>query len=820
MLLQDLRYAFRSLRSAPAFTVVAVLSLAIGIGANTAIFSVASALIMRPLPYQDADRLVILWNRSPGLGITEDWFSTAQYFDIKTAHGGFEQIAIAIGANYNLTGDGEPERIGTIRVSSNLLPMLGARAHVGRLFASEEDLPGHATAILGYGTWMRRYGGDPNVVGRSLTLNGQGYQIVGVLPEWFSLPREVMPTLGNAENSEILLPLPLPPNAATIRNREDYNLLGKLRPGVSAAQAQLEMDAITARLRREHPEVYPSNGGLTFSIVPLQEQVVGSVRRPLWILTGAVLAVLLIACANVANLLLSRGVGRQREIAVRSALGASAARIIRQLLTESVLLALAGGVAGCVVAAVAVRAIHALGARSVPRLHEVGIDVEVLFFAFVISLVSGVLFGLVPAMRLTRVDLQTHLKDAARGAGAGAMWGRGHYLRRLLVVSELALSVMLLVAAGLLIRSFARLQQVPPGFDSSNVLTLELTMSGRKYADANAVLETYRELWRRLRTLPGVTGTGGVSALPLSQMMAWGPITVEGRVAPPGQPFINVDQRTVAGDYFSAMRIPLLAGRLFTEQDTRSTPRVIVVDEHMASRLWPNEDPVGKRVRTGGMDASPDAPWMTVVGVVGRVKQDALDSDPRMAMYRAHAQVTSRAMNVVIRGGSDPRALAAAATAEIRQVDPDLPVYNVRTMTSRVDESLAQRRFAMLLLAAFAAFAVGLGAIGVYGVMAFVVTQGTRELGIRLALGATSRGVLVLVVRQGLAVALTGLALGLAGALAVTRVMRSLLFEVGATDPFTFGAMALLLLLVALAASYVPAKRAARIDPLASLRSE
>jgi len=400
------------------------------------------------------------------------------------------------------------------------------------------------------------------------------------------------------------------------------------------------------------------------------------------------------------------------------------------------------------------------------------------------------------------------------------MWGRGNHLRRLLVVSELALSVMLLVAAGLLIRSFARLQQVPPGFDSSNVLTLELTMSGTKYADANAVLETYRELWRRLKTLPGVTAAGGVSALPLSQMMAWGPITVEGRVAPPGEPFINVDQRTVASDYFAAMRIPLVSGRLFTDQDTRSTPRVVVVDEHMASRLWPNQDPIGKRVRTGGMDANPDAPWMTVVGVVGRVKQDGLDSDPRMAMYRAHAQVTSRAMNVVIRGGSDPARLAAAATAEIRRVDPDLPVYNVRTMTSRDDESLAQRRFAVLLLGVFAAFAVGLGAIGVYGVMAFVVSQGTRELGIRLALGATSRGVLVLVVRQGLAVALVGLALGLGGALAVTRVMRSLLFEVRATDPLTFGAMALLLLAVALAASYLPARRAARIDPLVSLRSE
>jgi predicted permease len=562
-LVQDVRYAVRSLLATRGLTIAAIVSLALGIGANTSLFSVASALLLKPLPYSDPDRLMILWNRSPGLGIAEDWFSTAQYFDIKTTTRSFKDVAAAIGSNLNLTGDGEPERVGTVRVSSNLLTMIGARAALGRLFTPDEDAEGAAaTAILHHGTWMRRYGGDPGALGKSLVLNGRSYEIVGVMPRAFRLPREVLPTLGGVEEAEVLLPLQFGPKARQTRNGEDYNILARLKPGVSTAQAQAEMDSLTARLRAEHPDFYPANGGLTFGVVPLKQQVVGDLTRPLFILAASVAFVLLIACANVANLLMSRALGRQKEIAIRSALGASRGRIMRQLLTESVLLAVLGGGLGLILAFLGVDAIQALGIRSVPRLQSIRIDGLVLLFTALVSILSGVVFGLAPALRLGRTELQTSLKEGGRGASTGqAVWGRTGGLRRLLVAAELGLCVMVLVAAGLLVRSFARVQQVSPGFDPSGVLTFELTMSGRKYTDAARVYETYRLLWDRLRQVPGVTAAGGVTALPLSQMFAWGPITVEGRPVAPGEKFINVDQRTVAGDYFEAMAIPLVRGR-------------------------------------------------------------------------------------------------------------------------------------------------------------------------------------------------------------------------------------------------------------------
>jgi len=823
-LLQDVRYALRAFSQARALTAVAVLSLALGIGANTAIFSVASALLLRPLPYQDPGRLAILWNRSPGIGIDEDWFSTAQYFDIVNGSSSFEQVAIAIGSNLNLTGDGEPERIGTVRVSPNLLPMLGAHPQIGRTFSTEDAAEGAAgSAILHYGTWMRRYGSDPQVLGRLMTLNGQPYRIVGVMPRGFTLRNEVMPTLGQAAEAEVLLPLPLGPGASQVRNREDYNILAKLRPGATIARAQSEMDSLTARLRAEHPDFYPPNGGLNFRVVPLKQQVVGNVTRPLIVLVGAVGFVLLIACANVANLLMSRALGRQKEIAIRSALGASRGRLVRQLLTESVVLALIGGTGGLALALLSMDAILALGSRSIPRLHDIHIDALVLLFTCAVSIASGVLFGLVPAARLGRTDQQAALKETGRGSsGVSALWGRGGWLRKVLVAGELALCVMVLIAAGLLVRSFARVQNVSPGFNPSNVLTLELTMAGRKYADAGKVFETYRELWSRIGALPGVTATGGVTSLPLSQMMAWGPITVEGRQSTAGEKFINVDIRTVAGDYFRAMEIPLARGRFFTEADTRQSPIVVVVDQRMAEDLWPNQDPIGKRIRTGGFDVSPDTPWMTVVGVAGQVKQYALDGgEPRIAMYFSHRQRPSRALTVVVRTNtSDPAAFAPAVRQQIREIDPDLPVYNLRTMEERVQESLGRRRFAMTLLTLFAVLALGLSTIGTYGVIAYIVSQGTREIGIRMALGATHVDVARMIITGGMTIALGGIACGVGVALVLTRFMRSLLFDIAPTDPLTFSAIAFLIALTAFAATCVPAWSAARIDPLVSLRSE
>jgi predicted permease len=821
-MLQDLRYALRAFRRAPAFTAAAVLSLALGIGVNTSIFSVVNGLLLRPLPYQDAERLVILWNRSPGIGIAEDWFSTAQYFDIKNGHQGLEDVAIAIGANWNLTGDGEPERIGTLRVSSNLLPMLGVRPALGDLFGPDDDRPGRTgRALLSHGTWIRRYGGDRGVLGRSLTLNGQPYEVIGVLPASFDLPREVMPTLGGAEHAEIVLPLPLGADAAHIRNGEDYNIIGRLKSGVPLEQAQAEMDAITARLRGEHPQIYPANGGLTFSLVPLQEQVVGDVRRSLFVLIGSVAFVLLIACANVANLLLSRSLAREGEIAVRTAMGAGRSRLVRQFLTESILLGLMGGLLGLVLATSMLSAIRLLGSSSVPRLHEIAIDTNVLLFTLIVSLVSAVAFGLAPAMRLSRLGLTaTLIASGRRTSETGTLWSGWRSMRRLLVAGELALCVMLLVGAGLLIRSFSHLEQVPPGFNASNVLTLELTMTGRRYADAERVIQTYRDLWNRLAVLPGVTAVGGVSMLPLSQMFAWGPIVLENRPLPSGESFVNVDQRTVGGDYFGAMQIALLKGRVFTEQDTRQTPRVVIVDDHMAQALWPNEDPIGKRLRRGGMDAASTAPWLTVVGVVGRIKQYALDErDSRIAMYHPHTQAASRAMNIVIRGGN-PEALTATAMSEIRAVDPELPIYNVKTMERRVDESLGRRRFAMLLLTLFAAVALVLASVGIYGVISYFVSQGARDIGIRMALGATPHQILGMVVGQGATVIALGVSVGLAGAVMLGSALDNLLFGIESTDPMTFAVVSVLLAGVAMTGSYIPARRAARIDPASSLRSE
>ena len=818
--LQDLRYAVRGLRGNPGVALAAIASMAIGIGANTAVFSVADALLLHPLPYKNADRLVILWNRSPGLNIAEDWFSTAQYFDIRNGHDGFEQLAIAIGANYNLTGDGaEPERIGVIRVSSNLLPMLGAHAALGRLFLDEDDRPGlSGTAVLAHGTWMRRYGGDPHVVGRTITLNGQGYEVVGVLPASFSLPHEVLPTLGVAEEGEMFLPLPLGADASTMRGHEDYNIIGTLKPGVTAAQAQAEMDAITARLRREHPDVYPPNGGLTFGIVPLLDQVVGGVRQTLVVLIAAVALVLLIACANVANLLLSRALSRAKELAVRSALGANRTRLVAQLLAESLTLAALGGAAGTLLALGAIRWVHATHPKNLPRLSEIAVNGEVLLFTLAVSVAAGLLFGLAPIAGIRRLNLYGTLKEAGRGASGSSAWARGNGLRRWLVASELALSVVLLVAAGLLIRSFGGLQRVPPGFDAHGVLTVELTMSGRRYSDTAAVRNTYRELWERLDALPGVAASGGITSLPLSGYFAWGPITVEGRTPAPGEQFINADQRVVAGRYFEAMRIPLLRGRFFNEQDTPDKPRVVIVDEFMAAGLWPRADPIGKRIRLGDLHST--APWSTVVGVVGRVKQYGLDTDGRIALYLAHTQSPSRALYVVVKTTGDAAALSGALKQQVRVVDPDLPLYHVRTMDEWVDRSMARLRFTTTLLTGFSIVALVLASIGIYGVMAYLVAQGTRDIGIRIALGASERSVISMVLRHGATVAAAGTAAGAVGALAVTRFMRALLFQVDAADPATFAVVTGVLASVALAASYIPARKAARIDPIASLRSE
>ena len=817
--LRDLQFALRSFRKNLGFGLSAMFSIAIAIGANVAIFSVTNGLLLRPLPYRDPERLVILWNRSPGLNITEDWFSTAQYFDIKNGHSGFEQLAIAIGGNENLTGPFQPERVGTIHISSSLLTMLGTKAAWGRLFLPEEDSLGHpATAVLSNGIWARRFGSDKQAIGKKIVLDGKPYEIVGVLPKDFSLPREVLPTLGGAEQAEILVPLALGPAAVTYRDHEDYNIIGKLKPGVSLTQARAEMEIITAGLRRDHPDLYPPNGGLTFGIVPLLEQVVGDTRRPLIVLGAAVGFVLLIACANVANLLLARAVARQQEMALRTVLGAGQRRIFRQLFTESVALAVCSGAVGLVFAMLGIQLIRWLKPANVPRLQDIQIDWHVLLFSFGLSLFAGILFGLLPALRVSRVNLNVALKDSGRSTtGTGSMWGRGHKMRKLLVASELALSLVLLVGAGLMIRSFAALQSVSPGFNPDNVLTLGLTLTGPHYAKPQ-VVETYRQLWQRLEQLPGVTAAGGITSLPLSQMYAWGPISVEGQVLPPGENFINADERMVGGDYFKAMQISLLRGRFFNEQDNEKNPKVVIVDAYMAEQLWPNQDPIGKRIRLGSQTS--DEPWVNVVGVVGRVKQYTLDTDSRIALYLAHLQFPVREMNVILRSDSDAATLTAIAEQEVHKLDPDLPVYAVQTMRARVDESLARRRFSMLLLGMFAAVSIVLAGMGTYAVLAYLVSQGTPEIAIRVALGARPSQILGMIVKRGLLITLAGVGAGLAGAIALTQLIRGLLFNVLPTDPATYLAVSLFLVSVSFLAIYIPASRAARVDPVACLRNE
>ncbi len=818
-LLQDIRYALRGFARSPGFTFAALLSAAFGIGATTAVFSVANAVLFRALPYSSADRLVVLWNRSPGLNITQDWFSTAQYFDIRSSAASFDNVAIAFGDNFNMTGIAEPVRVGAVRVSSNLLPLFGARAALGRLFISSDDAPGRAgTAVLTHGAWARWYGPDPGAVGKSIVLNGKSYQIIGVLPRGFALPKEVLPTLYGPAVPDLFLPLPLDAAAVNLRDHEDYNIVASLKKGSSARTAQAEMDALTARLRREHPDLYPPNGGLTFGVVPLFEQVSGGARRPLAILLASVGFVLLIACSNLANLLLSRGAARMQEILVRTAVGAPRSRIVRQLLTESLLIALGGGALGVLLAAWGVAWVRTLGPGSVPRLDTIGIDLRVLLFTAAIAALTGVLSGLAPALRLSRWGAGVGLQQSGlRVAGGGSLWGRGNYLRRSLVVLEAALSVTLLIGAGLFIRSFATVREVTAGFDPHQVLTANLTMSGRKYDSRPSVVNTYRLLLDKLAQLPGVQASGGVSALPLSEMFAWGPVTVEGRALRPGESFINADQRSIAGRYFEAMRIPLVEGRFFDDRDTGDSARVAIVDDNMARQLWPGESAVRKRIRYGGINDK--FPWMTVVGVVGRVKQDALDADSRIAVYMPHAQQPTRAMSIVVRG-SAPTALAPALRQAISSLDPDLPVYDVRTMDERVAASLARRRFATGLLELSAALALLLSAAGIYGVMSGLVTQGTRDIGIRMALGATRADIARMVLGGGLTLSLAGATLGMAAAAGLTRFMASLLFGVHPMDPVTFIGTPVLLLSVAAAATYFPARRAWRTEPVAALRME
>lgn len=809
--MQDFRYALRMLHKNLGLTSVIIASLAIGIGANTAIFGVVDGLLLRPLAYPRPERLANIWLHSPAIGIFMDWPSPGQYIDLQQQNHSFEQMAIAQSRQVVLTGLEQPRRLDGLRTQSTLLQMLGAKALLGRTFLPEEDAPGKpSVAILSHRAWLRFFNSDPSIVGKSITLNGNAVTVVGVLQRDFMLNAEVMPSEGPMDKIDVFQPLPLGPDAAQNRGDENYNIVVQLKPSISIRQAQADVDIIAARIREKDKR----DASFGMHIVGLQEQVVGDVRRALLVLLGSVSLVLLIACANVANLLLARAAGRQKEVAIRTALGAGWQQITRQLLTESILLSILGGAAGLLVARLSLYVVRTINPGNIPRLEDIGINGSVLAFTFALSFVTGILFGLAPVWRAVKVDLNNSLKAGGRsGQSEGGLYVKRHRLRGLLVTSELALSLMLLIGAGLLIRSFARLQAVAPGFTTSHVLTMEVAASGPKYKDDKPLANFYREIETRIAHLPGVVAQGTVSVLPLTGSVGWGGINIEGYTPPPGQA-LQVDLRSASEDYFNAMQIPLVAGRFFDDRDTLDRPRVAVIEENFAKRFWPNGDAVGKHIWF-----DPKKP-ITIVGVVGVVKQYSLDVDGKIAVYFAEQQGPGSGMFLVARTSSDQAGLASAMAGEIHAVDPDVVVYGVRTMQERLYNSLARQRFSSIMLGAFAAFALLLAAVGLYGVLSYLVSQSTREIGILVAMGAQPANILRLVIRQSMQLVVIGIVAGLVGSVALTRVVSSLLYNTNSYDPATFLAVPSLLAMVALAATVIPAWRATTVDPMVALREE
>src|SRR4051794_17853919 len=690
-LLQDIRYAVRTLRRTASLSLVIVASLAIGIGANTAIFSVVNALLLKPLPYPEPDRLAVLWLRSPGINIPQDWPSPGQFIDVRTENRSFDEMSISLGRPGTLLTREEAQRVEGIRTSSSLFRMLGAQPLYGRLLRADEDTPGQpAVVILSYAFWRRAFNADPNVVGRAITLNGVGagtgesknqFEIVGVLGPDFLLNEEIMPTVASIRQMDIFLPLPLAADAVTRRGDENFNLMARLKPGVTMAQAHADVAAIAARIRDKDKR----DRTFTIDVVPLVESVVGNVRLAVLVLLGSVALVLLIACANVANLLLTRATGRQKEIAVRTALGASWTRLVRQLLTESVLLGVLGGLAGLAIARTALQVMRAINPGNIPRLDAIALDGTVLAFTFVVSIGTGLLFGLAPALRAARVDLNTSLKAGGRNAqGEGGFGSARRRLRSLLVVVEVAISLMLLVGAGLLVRSFVRLQQVSPGFEPDGVISMRVGAPARQFPNRDAAIEFYRTASDALASVPGVVSRGAVTALPFTSSVGWGGINVEGWTPQPGQE-LQVDQRSATADYFKTMQIGLVQGRFFTDADVPSSaPPAVIIDEKFAQRFWPAGDAIGKHLWND------PARKLTIVGVVKTVKHYGLDVDGRVVFYRPAPWA---GYQVARTSSSDPAAVARDMIQKIHAIDPTMTVFDVQTMSARMSASLARQRF-------------------------------------------------------------------------------------------------------------------------------
>jgi putative ABC transport system permease protein len=803
--IKDLKFAFRSLFKRPGFVAVAVITLALGIGGSTAIFTVVDAALLRGLPYKSPDRLVHLWEKTPKEDFSKREFSYPDYQDYQQ-NNVLEGLAAYTGGRVLLSGTGEPEFVGGPRVSANFFSVLGVDPLLGRTFQPGEDTPGTAkVTVLDYGLWQRRFGGDPNVIGRALTINGESYTIVGVLPSSFQFALRA---------NELWTPYQPTQNQLSRRGLHGTNLIGRLKPGVDAAQAQSELSIIAGRIEKEFNE---SHAGTTMRIVPLHEEVVGKVRPILLVLLAGVGFVLLIACANVASLLLTRSFARQKEVAIRSALGASRWRVVRQLLTESLLLGLLGGVAGLLVAYWAVPAlVSALPQtqlNAMPFLKTLSLDAKILSFSFGLSLLTGLIFGLAPSLQSSRLDLNEVLKEGGRTMAAGA----SHRLRSTMVVTEIALAVVLLVGAGLMMKSLLRLLQTNVGFKTDNLLTMTVVLPATKYKQENQIINVQQQLQDRLQSLPGVSSAGTIDILPLNGGNT-SQFFVEGDPIPPPAEQTEANVRVVSDTYFKTLGVPLLAGRMFDERDGPDKPGVVIISKSIANLLFAGRDPVGRKIRYSTTQGNPDL----IVGVVGDVKTTGLDENVRPVLYYPFRQSAAPIANFVLHTDTDPTALTASIRKEVRDLEPDAAILNVNSMNQMIAQTPASfmRRFPALLIGIFAIVALLLASIGIYGVVSYSVSQQTHHIGVRMALGANSADILRMVLKEGLVLALAGVGIGIVAAFVLMRLLRTLLFEVSTTDAATFAIVAGALFAVALLACYLPARRATKVDPLVALRYE
>ena len=801
-LIKDIRYGVRSILKRPGFSLIAIVTLALGIGANSAIFSVVNGILWRPLPYPNPEQLVMAWeNHTARGGPAQEWFSPPDLEDWRAQNKTLSHFSALNDWAPTLTGSDEPLPLIGSAVSYDMFNLLGVAPAMGRSFAPEEDqVNAPNVVVLSNELWQQRFNSDRQIVGKSISLNQESYQVIGVMPAGFRFPviagvqlwRTLRPTLNpNCKRGCIVL-----------------RAIGRLKSGVTIQEAQADLSTVASRLAAQYPE---TNSKVGATLVPFHEQLVGSIKRPLLVLLGAVGFVLLIACANVANLMLARAATREREMALRSALGASRGRVIRQLLTESALLAAAGAGVGLAVAYWLLRLLLSLSPPGTPGLDQIAIDRYVLGFTILIAAVTAIIFGLAPALQTSKVDLNRSLKDTGKGTPSGVRGGR---LRGALVVAEMALALLLLIGSGLLMKSFVLLQRVDPGFNPDQVVTLRLILNRTAYPNIPQVVSFYEQLLDRVKALPGVQSAATISTLPLSGNQTDTSFLIEGRPAPPPNQEPVAWYNSVSPDYFKTMQLRVVKGRSFSDTDTDKSPLVVVISETMARKYWPNEDPLGQRIGRG-----PDR-WRQIVGIVRDVKHFGLDADTPPTMYLPMRQAPGRGMNLVVRASGDPLSLAPALRAQVWAGDRNLAIANLGTMKDVVSASITQQKFILTLLGCFAAVALLLASVGIYGVMSYSVTQRTHEIGIRMALGARVPDVLTLVFRHGMVLTLIGVAIGIALAFALTRLMRSLLFDVTPTDAMTFAMVAFGLVLVALAACLIPARRATKVDPLIALRYE